>query len=298
MDMNMDAEGGSSTTGSPTLARFQRDDPFEDIMAALAADGCAIVEGFISPELRGRLTGELARDAAGCAPGVEQAHPEFVQFWGSQTKRFTRLAARAPAFAELLDHDLMHAWARHALKGDYWLNTGQAMIVGPGEKAQVLHRDIGIWPGIADLGRSGPEVLVSILLALSDFTADVGATRAVPGSHLWDEFQRTPPDDQIVQAVMPAGSALLYTGKTMHAAGANVTADQWRFGLHMSFVVGWLTPEEASPIGVPWEIAKGFPPRVQRMLGFASHRPGERISPVNWTIDFRDMRGFLGVPVD
>ncbi len=277
------------------LQRFCVVSPFDDIMSAIAADGCAIVENFISPDLVSRLTSQLAGDATNIAPGAERVSTEMLQFWGSQTKRFTRLTARAPAFAELLDHDLMHAWARSALEGDYWLNTGQAMIVGPGEKQQVLHRDIGIWPGIAALGKDGPEALVSILLALSDFTADVGATRGVLGSHLWDEFQREPEGDDIVQAVMPAGSAFLYTGKTMHGAGANVTADRWRFGLHMSFCLGWLTPEEASPIGVSWDIARQYSPRVQRMLGYSSSHPGNPKSPVNWTVDFQDIRGYLGV---
>jgi hypothetical protein len=89
----------------------------------------------------------------------------------------------------------------------------------------------------------------------------------------------------------------LYLGKTVHGAGANVTRDQWRHGLHMSFVLGWLTPEEASPIGVPWEIARTYSPRVHRMLGYASRRPGEDQSPLNWLIDFVDVRSYLGIPV-
>jgi hypothetical protein len=284
---------------SGRLKTLHRDDAFEDIMAAISADGCVIVRDFIGRDLVDRLTSQLAPDASRIPPGAEGpgVTEEFRSFWGGQTKRFTRLAARSPAFAELLDHDLMHDWARFTLNGDYWLNTGQAMIVGPGEAQQVLHRDIGIWPGIAALGKAGPEVMVSILLALSDFTAEVGATRGVVGSHLWDDFQREPDPADIVQAVMPAGSAFLYLGKTVHGAGANVTADQWRFGLHMSFVLGWLTPEEASPIGVPWEIAQGFSPRVRRMLGHASHLPGNPKSPVNWTVDFLDVRGFLGAEV-
>ena len=38
-------------------------------------------------------------------------------FWGQQTKRFTPLAAFAPSFAELLDNEFMHRWARRDLKG-------------------------------------------------------------------------------------------------------------------------------------------------------------------------------------
>ena len=277
------------------LQTFQRHDPFESIMDGLAADGGVIVNDFIDRDLVARLNAQLESHVADTEAGSDHVREERRKFWGGQTKRFSRLAARAPAFVELLDHELMHRWARHSLSADYWLNTGQAMIVGPGEQSQVLHRDIGIWPFIQKSGRAAPEAMVSIVLALSDFSEAVGATRVVPGSHLWEDFDRTARPEESVGAVMPAGSALLYLGKTVHGAGRNVTTDQWRHGLHMSFVLGWLTPEEASPLGVPWDIAKSYSPRVQRMLGYASPGPGENEPPRNWLIDFVDVRKHLGV---
>jgi ectoine hydroxylase-related dioxygenase (phytanoyl-CoA dioxygenase family) len=267
-------------------------------MAGLAADGGVIVQNFIDPSLVQRLNQQLSASIAGTRAGSNDVSEERRTFWGSRTKRLSRLVARAPAFVDVLDHDLMHRWAAHSLAGDYWLNTAQAMIVGPGEQAQSLHRDIVIWPVISDLGNAAPEVLVSMILALSDFTDDVGATRVVPGSHRWDDFRRTAHPDETVAAVMPAGSALLYLGKTVHAAGANVTRDTWRHGVHMSFVLGWLTPEEASPLGVPWEIARRYSPRVQRLLGFASPGPAPGAPPRNWLIDFVDVRKFLGAPLE
>jgi ectoine hydroxylase-related dioxygenase (phytanoyl-CoA dioxygenase family) len=263
-------------------------------MAALDADGGAIVRDFIDPGLFERLRSQLDAHVAAAAEGAPGLADERRRFWGSRTKRFSRLAARAPAFAELLDHDFMHRWARRSLAADYWLNTGQAMIVGPGEAAQVLHRDIAIWPYIQQMGSAAPEAMISIVLALSDFTDEVGATRVIPGSHRWEDFHQTPRPEQAVPAAMPAGSALLYLGKTVHGAGANRTRDSWRHGLHMSFVLGWLTPEEASPLGVPWEIARHYSDRVQRMLGYASPGPGAEAPPRNWLVDFVDVRRHLG----
>lgn len=280
------------------LQRFDIDDAFDDIMAAIDADGSAIVERFISPELLGRLNSELGGPIRDKAPGSADVGPMMGWFWGAQTKRFTRLAAIAPAFVDLLDHDFMHRWARRELKNEYWLNTGQAMIVGPGQGAQFLHRDIAIWPFIEEAGLAAPQAMVSILLALSDFTEEVGATRVIPGSHKWEDFHRTPDQAETVAAVMPAGSAVLYLGKTVHAAGANTTADQWRRGLHMSFCLGWLTPEEANPISVPWDLARTFPPRVQRLLGYASPARAEGAAPTNWLVDFEDIRKHLGQPFD
>ena len=275
------------------LKMLARQTPLETILQGLDEDGGVIVRDFIDADLLARLNAEFAADIEKTAPGSDIVGDEMSVFWGSQTKRFTRLAARAPSFADLLDHELMHEWAAHSLKGDYWLNTGQAMIVGPGEAGQRLHRDIAIWPIFEQIGRDAPEVMVSILLALSDFTEEVGATRVVPGSHKWPDFMRTPRQEDTLGAVMPAGSALLYLGKTVHGAGSNVTADQWRHGLHMSFVLGWLTPEEASTVGVPWEIAKRYSTRVQRMLGYASPGRGQGGPPKNWLIDFADVRNYL-----
>jgi ectoine hydroxylase-related dioxygenase (phytanoyl-CoA dioxygenase family) len=280
----------------PSLQSFPRDAPFDSIMHGLAADGGVIVRDFIGQNLLARLNGQLQEHVARTEAGSERVRPERQRFWGERTKRFSRLAARAPAFVELLDHELVHRWARHTLAADYWLNTGQAMIVGPGEREQVLHRDIGIWPYIQRMGAAAPEAMVSIVLALSDFTEEVGATRVIPGSHLWADFAQVPRPEDTVPAVMAAGSAVLYLGKTVHGAGANRTDDTWRHGLHMSFVLGWLTPEEASPIGVPWEIARSYSPRVQRLLGFASPGPGEDEPPRNWLIDFVDVRNYLDVP--
>jgi ectoine hydroxylase-related dioxygenase (phytanoyl-CoA dioxygenase family) len=277
------------------LRSYQRHEAFESIMEGLAADGGVIITDFVKPEFIERLNGQLQADVDETAAGTLQGNGERRRFWGNRTKRLSRLAARAPAFAELLDDDFLHQWARHALAADYWLNTGQAMIVGPGEKAQVLHRDIAIWPYIQQMGTAAPEAMVSIILALSDFTEEVGATRVVPGSHRAADFNHIPPIEETVAAVMPAGGALLYLGKTVHGAGANRTVDSWRHGLHLSFVLGWLTPEEASPIGVPWEVAQTYSPRVQRMLGFASPGPGVDEPPRNWLIDFVDVRTYLGV---
>ena len=279
-----------------SLQTFESGTAFDAIMAGIDADGGVILRNFIDPGLLERLRAQLDAHVAAAAQGAEGLAAERRRFWGSRTKRFSRLAARAPAFAELLDHDFMHRWAEHSLAADYWLNTGQAMIVGPGEAAQVLHRDIAIWPYIQQMGSAAPEAMISIVLALSDFTEEVGATRVIPGSHRWEDFHQTPQPSQSVPAAMPAGSALLYLGKTVHGAGANRTVDSWRHGLHMSFVLGWLTPEEASPIGVPWEIARQYSQRVQRMLGYASPGPGSEAPPRNWLVDFVDVRRHLVAP--
>lgn len=276
------------------LQTFDRAASFADMMRGLDQDGGIIVRDFIDAPLVARLNAELDAAISDTPAGAPEIGPFMAQFWGKQTKRFTRLAALAPSFAEVLDHELMHAWAGHDLEGGYWLNTGQAMIIGPGQPAQYLHRDIALWPLFNTMGPKAPDCMVSIMLALNDFTEETGATRVIPGSHRWEDFGQAGEESQTVGAVMSAGSALLYKGKTMHGAGANSTTDRWRRGVHMSFILGWLTPEEANPIGVPWSVAKDYSPRVQRMLGYASRPIAEDPgSCIQWLIDFDDVAKFV-----
>jgi len=166
---------------------------------------------------------------------------------------------------------------------DYWMNTGQMMIIGPGESDQMWHRDAGNWMALCK--PDSPEVTVSCMYAIGDFTADNGATRVVPGSHRWDDYTTPPEPDQVVLAEMQAGDGLIYTGRVIHYGGANVTDDEWRLGLHVSFVLGWLTPEEALPISVPWHAAKAMSPRVQRLLGWQSYGVRSRL----WTVDYEEI---------
>jgi len=92
----------------------------------------------------------------------------------------------------------------------------------------------------------------------------------VPGSHRWPR-QRKPEPKEIVDAEMPAGASVLYLGSTLHGGGANTTAEVWRRGVHLSYVVGWLRSEENNVLGTPPEIARTLPRQAQELLGYAVH---------------------------
>ncbi|MDP6377145.1 MAG: hypothetical protein QF921_15800 [Pseudomonadales bacterium] len=49
--------------------------------------------------------------------------------------------------------------------------------------------------------------------------------------------------------------------------------NEWRRAMHLSYVLGWLTPEESSPIDYTDEELAGLSPRVQRLLGHRSYDP-------------------------
>jgi len=267
------------------------EDLLPDILAALETDGGVIVENLLGQGPATRILDDLADGYDEVGAGSRSGSEVWEAFHGRNTVRFTGLAARSRAF---VDHALLNptmlAVADALLLGngaDYWLNTGQVMAVGPGEPDQYLHRDENNWP---EAVTDGKELTISAMFALGDFTEANGATVVLPGSQRLEAGVRRGDDEaddrfERAYAEMPAGSAMIYTGKVVHGAGANTTAEM-RHGMHLSYVVGWLRPEEASPLMVDRDLAATLPPRARQLLGWGSYHSngGGR----TWLVDFED----------
>lgn len=267
-----------------------------EILEILARDGGVIVHDMLSTQTVTNLRLELDPTSRATAVGPKVNNKNVNYFWGEQTKRFTRLAQRSQTFVdEILVHPILIGIADELLKphcASYWMNTGQMMIVMPSGAPQYMHRDSDDWPSMCSPDK--PICQISCMFALSDFTAENGATRVAPGSHLWSDFSRVATDNEITQAVMPAGSGMIYTGKTMHSAGANKTKSEPRYGLHMSYLYGWLTPEEAGCLGVTEERAKTFTKQQQQLLGYRCYDASELNGGRLWTVDYEDVPTGLG----
>lgn len=106
-----------------------------------------------------------------------------------------------------------------------------------------------------------------MMLALSDFTEENGATRVIPGSHEWND-ERMPTQDETIAAEMPAGSALLWMGSVYHGGGAN-TSSAPRTGLTMAYDLAFLRLEENHFLSIPIERLRRLPAEMQRLLGWS-----------------------------
>lgn len=273
------------------LATLPANVELAEVISKVNEDGGVIVRNMLSPGVIERFRSDIVSEVDDHQPGATSGGERTVEFWGSQTKRFTRLGWRSPAFEDILLAPTLLGVADSLLLpscDDYWLNTGQMMIIGPGESEQMRHRDAGNW--LAMCTPTSPEVTISCMYALGEFSAANGATRVVPGSHLWDDYDRIAKPDEVATAEMGQGDGLIYSGRVIHNGGANVTDDEWRLGLHVSFVLGWLTPEEALPISVPWSAAKNMSDRAQRLLGWKSYGKRSRL----WTVDYEEISVALG----
>lgn len=243
----------------------------DDVCAILNRDGAVIVENAAPAESLLSLNADLDRFVERLGTGLRNPTSDrFVEFYGSSTVRFDGLPAKSPAFLDIMQGSLLQDVADILLKPnceDYLLNTAQLIEIHPGEKAQDIHRDEDAW---TYLQQRNPLLQVEAMFALTDFTVENGATQVVPGSHLWPH-DRKPESHEILQAVMPAGSALYYLGSTLHGGGANITTDRRRRGMFLGYVVGWLRTEENMFLTVPIDAVKSMPVRVQELLGYKAH---------------------------
>ena len=264
--------------------------PIGDIVEALTEDGAVIVEGLLDPDLLDRFNAEIDPLLAGARPDHEGAfiNPAIAWFFGERTRHVTGVASKSRVFAtEILTHPLLLGVSDAVLSPNcarYQLNLAHVLDRGPGAEQQYLHRDEVVW---VHMPRPHAELQVASMIALVDFTADNGATRIAPGSHRWP-IDRNPEPGELVAADMPAGSAVIYLGSTIHAGGANTTADQWRRGMHLSYVVGWLRTEENHYLTTPPDVARTLPQEAQAILGYAAHDAIADAGGYLGTVELRD----------
>lgn len=254
---------------APALPRLRRADGAAGLHSALDEAGAVIVEDLVPEREIRSILGEVR-------PHVEAADPEMThindvlgEFYRG-VRNVTGLAGKSLTFVKsvMLNPSLLAA--ADAVIGpncaDYSLNVAQLMMREPGAERQWIHRDQEVW---SFLPKPHQEVELSSVLALADFTTLNGATVAVPGSHRW-EPDRRPQEAEVVIAEMAAGGAIVYLGSTLHAGGTNMS-DRGRPAVHLSYVAGWLRPEENNCLAVPPDIARTLPRRAQQLIGYGLH---------------------------
>jgi ectoine hydroxylase-related dioxygenase (phytanoyl-CoA dioxygenase family) len=229
------------------------------VVDALEADGCVVVEGFLSAEKVAALRRELE-------PHRQQTPLGRNDFEGFVTKRIYALFAKTRGFDELATHPLLLGVLDRVL-GHYQLSGPVGIDIGPGESAQGLHRDDVVYP----LTWPHQQVVLNTMWALDDFTEANGATLIVPGSHRSSPAER-PPDDDAIAATMSAGSMMFYVGTVWHGGGANRTEAR-RLGVILEYAASWLRAQENHVTGVPVDVMRTLEPRLQELLGYNIYPP-------------------------
>ncbi|VUC23927.1 unnamed protein product [Clonostachys rosea] len=273
------------------VQRVEASEGRDAVLRALREDGVVIIKHLITDDQVSRLNGEVQPSVDKLGVGSKHSEEWLKEFHGDNTKRLINVTTTSKTFREeLLENDLIHQLCESIYiedAGGYWMNTAQLIDIGPGSKAQPLHRDQWQFPIFTLCGAKAPEASINFIVALSKFSDDNGATRVIPGSHKWDNFEEVGTPEDTVPAEMEAGDACFITGKVVHGGGANMTQDETRRGIAMVFQCSYLTPEEAHPFLVSKELAKTLTPRAQRMLGFRSQFL--KNSPGVWKSDYGEV---------
>src|SRR3954447_17265297 len=231
----------------------------DTVVDALEVDGYCIVDGLLSPSEAAGARASLVDVLASPPAGRNDCE-------GFKTRRIYALFAKTRAFDGPAIHPLLLGVLDRVL-GNYQLSAPTGIQIGPGEKAQGLHRDEGVYPLPPDY----PNVVLNTMWAMDDFTVENGATRLVPGSHKWTD--RVPGrSDPVVDAVMPAGSVAFYVGKIWHGGGANITVRP-RLGVILEYVVSWLRAQANHLLAVPPDVVVTLPERLQELLGWNIYPP-------------------------
>ena len=250
------------------IPRVSADASTDEMARLLGGAGCLVVTDAFDADTRAAIE-EAMRPHLDALPAewVETDDPE--SFYPGYTRRAIAVVERAPAARALVAHPVSAALCEHHLRPNcdrYQLHVTGALEVGPGARDQVLHREEDPF---AFFPLPRPSLVVAGMWAISDFTADNGGTRLVPGSHRWSA-DRTYSPDEVVAAEMPAGSVLYWMGGTLHGAGANVS-DGRRFGLILSYSVGWVRQEENQYLSIAPETIGKLSPDLQALTGREPH---------------------------
>jgi ectoine hydroxylase-related dioxygenase (phytanoyl-CoA dioxygenase family) len=232
----------------------------ERVAAALSESGVVVVDRLVPSSLLDRAADELA-------PWMERTPFGPDAFSGRRTRRTGGLVARSAACRELVQHPLVLGTVKQALAHatTFHLHLTQVIAIGPGEPAQPVHRDQ--WAFDFFPFPSGYEVQCNTIWAMTDFTAENGATRVIPGSHRHADRLEYKESDTL-PAEMERGSVLFYTGALYHGGGAN-HSQATRVGINITYALSWLRQEENQYLSVPLEQARTFSDDLLRLIGYA-----------------------------
>jgi ectoine hydroxylase-related dioxygenase (phytanoyl-CoA dioxygenase family) len=232
----------------------------DDIARRLNEDGYVIVSGMMPDAEVAAARHDLDRILQTTKTGRNP-------FEGYSTQRIYALFAKTRTFDQAALHPLLLGVLDEVL-GHYQLSAPVGIRIGPGEQAQILHRDDAIYP----LPQPHPTVVVNTMWPLDEFTLENGATRFVQGSHRWEPGRHPEPDDEIAMATMSPGSAMFYLGSLWHGGGANQT-DRPRLGVILEYAASWLRPQENHCLAVPRSTVRQLPERLQELLGYNIYPP-------------------------
>lgn len=156
------------------------------------------------------------------------------------------------------------------------LNSSITYKVGPNAKDQMYHREDMIHHNIHKESTSytyGSETLLGLSVALTDTTKYNGATRVIPGSHLWGP-SRCPDTNKenVCYLELEKGDCAFMLGSTYHAASSNSTLDD-RITSFYFMTKSYLKQEENYFLDKNMDQFKKYSNKALKLLGLDLSEP-------------------------
>jgi ectoine hydroxylase len=223
-------------------------------------DGFVMVENALTANALRRLVDAVDRVWALEAPAESSLH--LLAFVGLDD-----------AFIELVDHPLILPFVSELLGWNIYVYHCHLDIHPSDTSAEPRwrwHQDGGRQN--VDLELPRPRLSVKVAFFLTDVaTADHGALRVIPGSHLSSSLarKREPPD--AVPLLVRAGSAVIFDRRLWHARGNN-RSGATRKALFYGYTYRWIRPRDDLELD-PRRVA-GLTPLRRQLLGFGTSSLG------------------------
>lgn len=205
---------------------------------ALARDGFCVIEGVLSVTELERYREALYRIARFDGEADWTDRYAFDQA-ANANQRIWNLISRDPLFCRLAEHPLALAFLRSTIGWPALLSGSSANIVTRHGADEVLHADQTYMPEPWAAAQG-----INIAWCLDPFTAENGATRIAPGSHLLNRAHRAGEAlPEMIPVVAGGGAMVVIDGRCWHQTGRNQT-DAPRAGVFNWYTLPIYLPQE------------------------------------------------------
>jgi ectoine hydroxylase-related dioxygenase (phytanoyl-CoA dioxygenase family) len=260
----------------------------DQIVDSLRRNGGCFIRNYV------RST-SIAQILSDISPYLDADVPWEGNFFPKETRRVCGLAGKSPMYMDqIIASPLFTAVSESILttsstswvgdeeqtyKAGPQVNSTTVLSIGPGAKAQGLHRDDTVhhnkYAALDSAEQWAPEreTAIGIFVAGTKATKANGATRFIPQSHLEASTDGPGDEKKVVYAELEPGDAFIMLASCFHGGSANTTSDETRV-LFASFLTrGHLRQEENQYLANSFEKVKALPEHIQKLIGYSVNVP-------------------------
>lgn len=263
----------------------------DQLKADLAEYGFAMMEGALDPDTTAVIRERVLEQAAAEKKVGYGNNNSAVEPDDDVNQWVAFLPNKGAVCRALINNQACVDIVRYILGDDAILSEFSAHITWPGNKEMALHIDQWFMPQTvmpgddyvrpSDVSRQhqpwgGPEpadhpinppVVCNVMFAITDFTLENGATRLVAGSHRSGHHPEPDARYDVTYAEVPAGSFVVWEGRTWHAASLN-TGNTPRVGITTYWTAPFIRQLLNFPYGLRPEVTSELNDHERALMGF------------------------------